>query len=352
MVPNRHRLPTGPFRGQYRLWINLCLPGSIAPALDRIEEEPGNGCNGYDDGQTTMEMAWLEDFGALIRAGNFSRAASVRHVTQPAFSRRIRALEEWLGVELVDRSTHQMALTPAGKRFAVIAETVLRDIEHGRREVQEIAGTSASTIKILVTHALALNFFPQWLAALQAMSDSEILIQLTADNMGASEKIMLNGKAHFCLCYFHPGAASVLDDAGFHSISLGGDTLIPVSAPSGVDQTPLHALSEGAGDAVNLLAYGSESGMGRIVSATLAANAMPVSLTPVFTSHTLVLARMAKDGKGLAWLPLSIVADDLAKGSLVRAGDAFWDIPVDVRLYRPRGRQSPSAEAFWKLASA
>lgn len=299
-----------------------------------------------------MEMAWLEDFGALIRAGNFSRAASARCVTQPAFSRRIRALEEWLGVELVDRSTHQITLTPAGKRFAVIAETVLRDIEHGRREVQEIAGTSASTIKILVTHALALNFFPQWLARLQAMTDTEIPIQLTADNMGASEKIMQNGKAHFCLCYFYPGAASLLDGAGFQSLSLGTDALVPVSAPGEGDGAPLHPLTNDADGTVNLLAYGAESGMGRIVAAMFETNAMPTSFTPVFTSHTLVLARMAKDGKGLAWLPLSIAADDLAQGALVRAGDARWDIPVDVRLYRPRARQSQSAEAFWKLAAA
>lgn len=299
-----------------------------------------------------MEMAWLEDFGALILAGNFSRAASARCVTQPAFSRRIRALEEWLGVELVDRSTHQMVLTPAGKRFAVIAETVLREIEHGRREVQEIAGTSASMVKILVTHALALNFFPQWLAALQAMTDTEIPIQLTADNMGTSEQMMLGGKAHFCLCYFHPGAPSVLDGAGFQSISLGPDALVPVSAPRGKEPVPLHPLTDDSDHPVHLLAYGAESGMDRIVSAMVDAAPTRVRFSPVFTSHTLILARMAKDGKGLAWLPLSIVTDELQKGTLMRAGDARWDIPVDVRLYRPRGRQSPSAEALWRLATA
>lgn len=299
-----------------------------------------------------MEMAWLEDFGALIRAGNFSRAAAARCVTQPAFSRRIRALEEWLGAELVDRATHQMVLTPAGKRFAVIAETILRDIELGRREVQEIAGNEASTVKILVTHALALGFFPQWLATLQAMTDTAIPIQLTADNMGASEQIMQNGKAHFCLCYFHPGTASVLDGAGFRSISLGVDALVPVSAPGQAARTPLHPLTASPGASVSLLAYGKESGMDRIVSAMFGATEMPARFNPVFTSHTLVLARMAKDGRGLAWLPLSIVADDLAKGTLVRAGEDRWDIPVDVRLYRPRARQSPSAEAFWKLAAA
>lgn len=299
-----------------------------------------------------MELAWLEDFGALILAGNFSRAASARCVTQPAFSRRIRALEEWLGVELVNRSTHQMVLTPAGKRFAAIAETVLRDIEHGRREVQEIAGTSASMVKMLVTHALALNFFPQWLTALQAMTDTEIPIQLTADNMGTSEQMMLAGKAHFCLCYFHPGALSVLDGPGFQSISLDSDALAPVSAPRQIDGGPLHPLSDDAEQPVNLLAYGAESGMDRIVSTLLDTMATRASFTPVFTSHTLILARMARDGKGLAWLPLSIVADDLKRGVLVRAGDDRWDIPVDVRLYRPRSRQSPSAEAFWRLATA
>ena len=48
----------------------------------------------------TMNLSWLEDFLALAASGNFSRAAQERHMTQPAFSRRIRALEEWLGATL------------------------------------------------------------------------------------------------------------------------------------------------------------------------------------------------------------------------------------------------------------
>jgi len=39
----------------------------------------------------------------------------------------------------------------------------------------------------------------------------------------------------------------------------------------------------------------------------------------------------------------------LANGALVRAGDSGWDVPIDVRLYRPRARQSPIAEAFWAI---
>ena len=53
-----------------------------------------------------MELIWFEDYLALAETLNFSRAAEARHVTQPAFSRRIRALEEWMarypGFELTD----------------------------------------------------------------------------------------------------------------------------------------------------------------------------------------------------------------------------------------------------------
>ena len=43
-----------------------------------------------------MELIWLEDYLALAETLNFSKAAEARHVTQPAFSRRIRALEDWV----------------------------------------------------------------------------------------------------------------------------------------------------------------------------------------------------------------------------------------------------------------
>jgi DNA-binding transcriptional LysR family regulator len=73
----------------------------------------------------------------------------------------------------------------------------------------------------------------------------------------------------------------------------------------------------------------------------------------VFRSHAvLVLAAMAREGKGVAWLPESLIEDDLASGRLVPAGGDLWSVPMDIRLYRPRARQSPAAESFWSLATA
>ncbi len=61
-----------------------------------------------------MELKWLEDFVCLANIGSFWKASEQRHVSQPAFSRRIRALEDWLGVTLIDRSSYPVTLTRTG----------------------------------------------------------------------------------------------------------------------------------------------------------------------------------------------------------------------------------------------
>ena len=297
-----------------------------------------------------MNLTWLEDFLALARAENFSRAAEMRNVTQPAFSRRIRAIEEWSGVVLVDRDTHRIKLTPAGNRLVEIADSTLRTLENGRRELLEIASASQSHIRIAATHSLSMNFFPNWVSSIQAQAEQTISVQLTADKASAAEQAMLHGKAQFLLCHYHPMAAAPLDQRNFISVTLGSDRLIPVCASDTADN---HGFPGHPDAPVAYLQYGSGSGMGRIIKAARA-KAEPVAhLTPVFRSHAaMVLAEMARQGKGMAWLPESLIRQDIVNGALVRAGSEAWDIPMEIRIYRPRARQSAAAEDFWTRALA
>ena len=64
-----------------------------------------------------VEIKWLEDFVSLANTRSFSKSAIERSVTQSAFSRRIRALEEWLGVVLFDRTALPVRLTAQGEQF-------------------------------------------------------------------------------------------------------------------------------------------------------------------------------------------------------------------------------------------
>jgi len=90
-----------------------------------------------------MELQWIEDFLTLAECGSFSRAAEQRNVTQPAFSRRIRSLEHWVGTELIDRSSHHIKLTPAGQTFMPAAAGVKRRLLDAR-DVAKSIGQAAS----------------------------------------------------------------------------------------------------------------------------------------------------------------------------------------------------------------
>lgn len=55
-------------------------------------------------------------------------------------------------------------------------------------------------------------------------------------------------------------------------------------------------------------------------------------------------------GRGIAWLPQSLVTDDLANGQLAAAGGDAWQVALDIRLYRTPASLGTAAQAFWQAA--
>lgn len=293
-----------------------------------------------------MNLTWLEDFLALASSGNFSRAASERHMTQPAFSRRVRALEEWLGVALFDRSSHPVTLTETGQWFQAVAQEMLARVARVPDEARAVADASSATLRFASTHALSFTFLPAWLRGLESGSPVGP-VQLVSDVMQQCEALMLQGRVQFLLCHWHAQVPGRLNPAGYRSVRVGGDTLVPVSAPDKKGK-PQHLLST-TGKRAPILAYSAESGLGRIVRA-LRSEALEKSRSePVFTAHLAsVLKTMALDGRGVAWLPQSLIANELASGRLVAAGGPEWAIDLDIRLFRSGAAAPPAAENFWR----
>ncbi len=270
-------------------------------------------------------------------------------MTQPAFSRRIRALEDWVGVPLFDRDGHPVGLTEAGSRFRPAAAELVRRLAEARAEARDADVAAAKTLRFAATHVLSSTFFPAWLRRFETGA-APAAIRLMSENMRTCEQLMLQGEAQFLLCHHHPAAASGLDPARFPSIKVGEDVLLPVSAAD-AEGRPRHRLASGA-EPAPYLAYSTESGMGRIVRAAFPDEGA-TGLNPVMTSHLAgALRAMAQDGRGIAWLPSSLIAADLAQGLLVPAGDGGWSIPVEIRLFRQRARQTAAAERFWSQVAA
>ena len=291
-----------------------------------------------------MELIWLEDYLALAETLNFSRAAEARHVTQPAFSRRIRALEDWIGAELFSRSTQGVALTPAGEHFHNQAEILTRALHQLRRDTMEASGRGARAVSIAATHVLSFTFFPKWVRGHEAVLALGNL-HLISDSMQACEQMMLRGDAQFLLCHHHPNVSSRLEAGQFKSIVVGADTLVPLSAP-GQNGTPRWSLD--GFEPAKYLAYSAQSGLGRIVAARWGAKDHRFAIETVFTSHlAATLLSMARAGDGVAWLPLTLAEEDIVAGRLVEAGNPEFEIPIEIRLFRPLARQGDAAESVW-----
>jgi DNA-binding transcriptional LysR family regulator len=290
-----------------------------------------------------VELSWLEDFLILAQCGHFSRAAELRHMTQPAFSRRIRTLEAWVGAPLFDRS-QPVTLTEAGRRFLPAARETLFRLDQVREECLEAVHSASAALHFAATHSLSLTFFPGWLRAMES-SGPLGTIRLTSDSLQACEQIMVQGQAQFLLCHHRAGTPGRLDPDHWLSAQVGADVLAPLAAPD--HGHPRFSLPGDPDHPVPLLAYSPESGLGRIIAAA-GTPFQSACLDPVFTSHlAAVLRSMALEGRGVAWLPMSLVAGDLRDGTLVRAGAAAWDLDVDILLYRPRAPLAPAAERFW-----
>jgi DNA-binding transcriptional LysR family regulator len=302
-----------------------------------------------------MDLIWLEDFLAIAEEGGFSRAAERRHVTQPALSRRIKSLEEWLGTPVFERGSHTLTLTTAGHAFRAVAEDVLRRVMVGRDEALEAARLKAETISFAATHALSQNFFPDWIRNAES-ARADVSVQLVASNFAGCERLLLDAEAHFMLAHHHPSQASRLEMDRFHCIELDRDVLIPISGPRvaagarrGRQKKPeARYRLPGTTDApLPYLAYHPGSGVGRIVSAFLATKEPPAWLSPGFAAPVMLLIDMAREGRGVTWAPRSLVESDLASGRLLRAGAEDWDIEIGICLFRPRTRLPNTAEAFW-----
>ncbi|MEJ1128732.1 LysR family transcriptional regulator [Variovorax sp. CCNWLW225] len=305
--------------------------------------------NFYALDEPDMNLIWLDDFLALAATGNFSRAADERHSSQPAFSRRIRALEEWIGADLFDRSTQPATLTEVGEWFAGVAQELSARVARVPGDARKIAEASSVTLRIACTHALSMTFLPRWIRSLES-SITLGPVQLMSDVLQRCESLMLQSKVQFVLSHAHPDAHGALDADTYESARIGGDMLIAVSAPDGSGK-PLHQLSRKGASAVPVLLYSEESGLGRIMRALVRPRLESLNVQVVFTAHLAsVLRTMALDGRGIAWLPQTLVEEDIGQGRLVAAASSEWAVPLEIRLYRDSELLGKAANEFWSAA--
>jgi DNA-binding transcriptional LysR family regulator len=298
-----------------------------------------------------MQLKWIEDLLVLERTRSFSRAAELRHITQSALSRRIRSLEDWVGAEPVDRNTYPLALTRAGAAFCETAGQAADLLLDARAALRREASLPGNAIDIAAGHTLSLAFLPAWLKRCQQRF-GDFHARVVAANVLDAVVALSEGHCDLMLGYNHPRVPVSLDADRFLSLTVGADTLLPVSAPrpDGRPRFAVPAASPGDAPPIPFLAYTPNTTLGRVLDTVLETHNAHRGLVRCYEADmAMLLLKMATEGHGLAWLPLSTAAEALADGTLVHAGDASWYAELEIVAFRPVISSNPTLLEFWRM---
>ncbi|MCD0503873.1 LysR family transcriptional regulator [Bordetella petrii] len=299
------------------------------------------------------DLKLLEDLIALAQTGSFVRAAELRHVTHPAFGRRIRALEAWAGAPLVHRQRVPVTLTPQGEALLKAATQVVERMGQVRQRIRSASATDAAILRIGTGRSLARTLVADWIARLRHRrprvltegTQVELSTGMTQDMAAKLEQ----GKVDMMCCYEHPALSLQLSPGRYRYMTLATDKLVPVSQCDARGR-PRYALRE-SGPGAPLITYAGGLAMERIVGDRL--ENMPYALAPFTRIDSLDAAHgVVLKGLGVAWLPWSMVAGDCRRGILAALGGRSEEINFEVRLYRSRATLSDLAEAAWEATAS
>jgi LysR family transcriptional regulator, hypochlorite-specific transcription factor HypT len=296
-----------------------------------------------------VELKWLEDFASVARTGSFSRSAEERNVTQPAFSRRIKALEDWVGAPLIDRSEYPVTLTNLGKQFLATAEGIIRAATSVRDDFRLMSRATSNAIRIVTLHTLAATIVPD-LVTTFLKQHPQARVSLSASVQGVEDHFdaLVGATADVLITYGHHGIVEkAVTDGALDWLILERDQFVPVAAPAKVQEWGPRALSrERAG--LPFLAYSSYSFSEKLILPV--ARRYARQLRVVYEDGLGEgLRAMALRGMGLAWLPLNLVRADLEEGRLLALEDEAARISYEIRAYKAQRNRSPMAEAMWAV---
>ena len=298
-----------------------------------------------------MDLIWFRDLRNLAATGHFSRAARMSHLSQPAFSRRIKGLEAWAGTALVDRSHHPVSLTSAGVQLLEAGEQALDRLDAERQLILDAQSLPEQYVVTFgAQHSIGWRFYPAWLRAFEDLF-GPIISRLRADDLPNCRKDLLSKEVDFVIAYSSRFSAGFDPRPGLESILIGVDKLVPVCRPDATG-APLFDLRSVSDVQVPYLRYGTNAPIGEHIEPLLAEHDLRPRLGVVYENAMAGALRIrARDGAGVAWLPHTLVLPDIESGKLTITGDPGWQVRLEIRLYRMRESTNELTRGIWAFLS-
>lgn len=286
----------------------------------------------------------------MAEAGGFSRAAGIVHISQPAISMQVAALEDALGTALLDRLPRGVQLTDAGQTLLGYAQRIAALEEEAKRAMRELRGLERGRLALGASTTIGSYLLPKVLGEFRTRHPS-VELQLTVANTDEIKTRLVDRTLDLGLTEGAPPEGEDLCARVFSE-----DELITIAPPG--HPLAAKAPSKGRPKPITVRQLCAQphivrepgSGTREVVDRALAAHGAAIDGAVLTLSATEAIKRAVAAGLGLAIVSRLCVDLELASGLLV-------EVPVRaLKLRRPlheltlRGRQpSPAVRAFTGL---
>ena len=277
-----------------------------------------------------MRIDWLDDLIALLDSGGVADAARLRNVTQPAFSRRIKVLEEVLGIEIINRS-----VKPSGP------SSILRDREPDLRKLasdqrllladmrqEQVSG--GRQIVIASQHAITTSMGPQIINRIAEPNRTHI--RLRSANRDECETLLIRRQADISLTYRITSEPAAALPSFLTETVIGSEMLIPV-AGSASARSLLDRFENGT---LPVIGYPADVFLGSAVRRHIFPHLSDRCDIAIVTETGLSTAalQLAQSGLGVAWVPSALADPALARGDLADLSDDLGTVAMDMVAQR------------------
>jgi DNA-binding transcriptional LysR family regulator len=289
----------------------------------------------------------LQTFVSIAHLGGVTRAAGQLNRSQPAITRRVKLLEDQLGVPLLERGPGGSMLTEAGRTFLPYAEAVLAALKDGAQAVQALQGEDHGVVSLAIVGTLAGTTIVQQLRRFSSRHRSARLELRTANSFEVSDMVR-RGEVNLGLRYFgDPSPELISQQISEERIVLvcsarhkwGGKRLRDPERLR-ADQWLALPMTRHRDSFAHLVAR-------QLASAHL--DDVPIMVIDSLTAQK----RLIEAGIGIALLPESTIQEELRLGTLriIDAPHLQSTVPIHV-LYRKNGYLTGASRTLLSLISA
>jgi len=293
-----------------------------------------------------VDQHWLEDVLILLEEGSLAAAAERRHITQPAFSRRIKAFEQWLGKPVLERGANRIRIAPALRHNEPELRALRSRIEDLRARLRH-HDPATTTVTLAAQHSTVTTTFAE-MSLLARRDMPNVRFRLHAANQSDCLSMFVRRDADILMFYESPEDKPFSFEDSVTRTAIKTDQLALVANPalaSNTDETGMLATDNPA------IVFPTASYFGGLLSRfNKPFSTRELSANPVIDSaFTMGIKDCVLQGVGLAWLPLSLTHREIESGELIDLSDRHSRIDLEVVLYWRA--PDPSVESLMRLWS-